>query len=66
MVKKDFFAECLDCVLTTHKMHKMLTFQVNISIITLFICKKTEKKDKNPIISKRDFYKKALLKSHFF
>ena len=25
MVKNDFFAECLDCVLTTHKSHKILS-----------------------------------------
>ena len=57
--KNDFFADCLDCVLTTHKVHNMLPFQVNISIISLFICKKPEKKDKSPIISKHDFYKKS-------
>ena len=34
MVKNDFFEECLDCVLTTHKVHNMLPFQVNISIVS--------------------------------
>ena len=53
--------QSLDCVLTTHKMHNMITFPVNISIIVLFICKK--KQEKNPIISKHNFYKKNHLKS---
>ena len=58
MVKNDFVAECLDGVLTTHKMHKILLLQINISRITLFIYKKMEKKYKSPIILKHDFYKK--------
>ena len=58
-VKNNFFAEWLDCLLTRHKMHKMLLLEINISRITLFKCKKTEKKDKSLIISKHDFYKKS-------
>ena len=36
MIKNDLFAKCLDCILTTHKMHHMIKFQANISRITLF------------------------------
>ena len=41
-------------------MHNMLKFQVNISRIILFRCKKPKEKDKSPIITKHDFYKKKL------
>ena len=48
MVKNDFSAECLGCMLTTHKMHKILLLQINISRFTLFMYKKkTEKKYKS-------------------
>ena len=59
-----FFAECLDCVLTTHKMYNMLTFQVNISIIILFICKKNgEKRQKSNYLKTWYLQKKLHLKS---
>ena len=62
MVKNYFFAECLDCVLTTHKMHKILLLQINISRITLFIYKKRRKNTKVQLSQNMIFTKKASLK----
>ena len=63
MVKNDFVAECLDGVLTTDKMHKILLLQINISRITLFIYKKKQRKNTKVQLSQNMiFTKKASLK----